>query len=100
MAAWLEELGVELVVMENTGIHSKNVFAHLERAGIPAWGVNAHFIVHVPGRKSGMADSAAQTDSLAQALRMRISGPRQALASAKRCRVNRRSTGPCRSGRL
>jgi len=57
LAAWLAELGVELVVMESTGIYWKSVFAHLERAGIRAWVVNAHFIKHVPGRKTDMADS-------------------------------------------
>lgn len=43
--------------MESTGIYWKSVFAHLERAGIRAWVVNAHFIKHVPGRKTDMADS-------------------------------------------
>ena len=57
LAQWLAELGVELVVMESTGIYWKSVFAHLERAGIRAWVVNAHFIKHVPGRKTDMADS-------------------------------------------
>jgi transposase len=57
LAAWLREAGVELVVMESTGIYWKSVFAHLERAGIRAWVVNAHFIKHVPGRKTDMADS-------------------------------------------
>ena len=57
LAAWLVELGVELVVMESTGIYWKSVHAHLERAGINAWVVNAHFIKHVPGRKTDMADS-------------------------------------------
>ena len=57
LAAWLGEAGVELVVMESTGIYWKSVFAHLERAGIRAWVVNAHFIKHVPGRKTDMADS-------------------------------------------
>jgi transposase len=57
LAAWLAELRVELVVMESTGIYWKSVYAHLERAGIPAWVVNAHFIKHVPGRKTDMADS-------------------------------------------
>ena len=57
LAAWLAESGVELVVMESTGIYWKSVFAHLERAGIRAWVVNAHFIKHVPGRKTDMADS-------------------------------------------
>ncbi|MEY4563862.1 MAG: hypothetical protein RLZZ618_3139 [Pseudomonadota bacterium] len=57
LAEWLHEARVELVVMESTGIYWKSVFAHLERAGILAWVVNAHFIKHVPGRKTDMADS-------------------------------------------
>jgi len=57
LAAWLSELGVELVVMESTGIYWKSVHAHLENAGIPAWVVNAHMIKHVPGRKTDIADS-------------------------------------------
>ena len=57
LAAWLGELGVELVVMESTGIYWKSVHAHLENAGIAAWVVNAHMIKHVPGRKTDMADS-------------------------------------------
>jgi transposase len=57
LAAWLAELQVQLVVMESTGIYWKSVYAHLERAGIAAWVVNAHFVKHVPGRKTDMADS-------------------------------------------
>ena len=57
LAAWLHELGVELVVMESTGIYWKSVYAHLENAGVAAWVVNAHRIKHVPGRKTDMADS-------------------------------------------
>ena len=57
LAAWLSELGVQLAVLESTGIYWKSVFAHLERAGIPAWVVNAHAIKHVPGRKTDVADS-------------------------------------------
>jgi transposase len=57
LAAWLAELGVELVVLESTGIYWKSVHAHLENAGIAAWVVNAHMIKHVPGRKTDMADS-------------------------------------------
>lgn len=57
LSSWLSELGVELVVMESTGIYWKSLFAHLERAGIPAWVVNAHFVKHVPGRKTDMLDS-------------------------------------------
>ena len=43
--------------MESTGIYRKSVYAHLENAGITAWAVNAHFIKHVPGRKTDMFDS-------------------------------------------
>jgi len=57
LADWLHESGVELVVMESTGIYWKSVHAHLENVGISAWVVNAHFIKHVPGRKTDMADS-------------------------------------------
>lgn len=57
LAAWLAELGVQLAVMESTGIYWKSVFSHLERAGIQAWVVNAHSIKYVPGRKTDMADS-------------------------------------------
>ncbi len=57
LAAWLSEQQVQLVVMESTGIYWKSVYAHLERAGIACWVVNAHFVKHVPGRKTDMADS-------------------------------------------
>lgn len=57
LAAWLAESHVERVVMESTGIYWKSVHAHLERAGIVAWVVNAHHVKHVPGRKTDMADS-------------------------------------------
>jgi transposase len=57
LSTWLAELGVELVVMESTGIYWKSLYAHLERAGINAWVVNAHFVKHVPGRKTDMNDS-------------------------------------------
>ncbi|CAE6964466.1 IS110 family transposase [Paraburkholderia domus] len=57
LASWLLELDVELVVMESTGIYWKSIYAHLERAGIQAWVVNAHFVKHVPGRKTDMNDS-------------------------------------------
>lgn len=57
LAEWLAGLEVQLVVMESTGIYWKSVYAHLENAGITAWVVNAHFIKHVPGRKTDMLDS-------------------------------------------
>ena len=57
LVAWLKRYEVELVVMESTGIYWKSLYAHLERAGIETWVVNAHHIKHVPGRKTDMADS-------------------------------------------
>jgi len=57
MVLWLLELGVELVVMESTGIYWKSAYSHLETAGIPALIVNAKFINYVPGRKTDMCDS-------------------------------------------
>lgn len=57
LAEWLAASGVELVVMESTGIYWKSLYAHLERAGLQIWVVNAHFVKHVPGRKTDMNDS-------------------------------------------
>lgn len=57
LVAWLMRYQVELVVMESTGIYCKSLYAHIERAGIESWVVNAHHIKHVPGRKTDMADS-------------------------------------------
>ena len=51
LAAWLAELGVELVVMESTGIYWKSVHAHLENAGVAAWVVNAHGSSTCPGAR-------------------------------------------------
>ena len=57
LSFWLAEQGVELVVMESTGIYWQSLYSHIERAGIETWVVNAHFVKHVPGRKTGMSDS-------------------------------------------
>jgi transposase len=57
LVAWLNRYQVELVVMESTGIYWKSLYAHLERAGIETWVVNAHHIKHVPGRKTDVGDS-------------------------------------------
>jgi transposase len=57
LSVWLVEMDVELVVMESTGIYWKSLYSHIERAGIEAWVVNAHFVKHVPGRKTDMSDS-------------------------------------------
>ena len=57
MVTWLQSLGVELVIMESTGIYWKSVYAALEAAGIPAHVVNARHVKNVPGRKTDIADS-------------------------------------------
>jgi transposase len=57
MAAWLVESQVELAIMESTGIYWKSVYAHLERAGVNAWVINAHRVKNVPGRKTDWSDS-------------------------------------------
>lgn len=57
LAAWLRESGVELVILESTGIYWKSLYAHLETAGVPTWVVNAHHVKHVPGRKTDVGDS-------------------------------------------
>jgi transposase len=57
LVAWLQSLGVELVIMESTGIYWKSVYAALEEAGIPAHVVNARHVKNVPGRKTDIADS-------------------------------------------
>jgi transposase len=55
--AWLRDLGVQLVVMESTGIYWKSIYAALEKAGIAAHVVNARHARNVPGRKTDMSDS-------------------------------------------
>ena len=57
LVAWLNDLGVQLVVMESTGIYWKSIYAALEKAGIAAHVVNARHARHVPGRKTDMSDS-------------------------------------------
>lgn len=57
LAEWLRALGIQLVIVESTGIYWKSVFAHLENVGLTVWVVNAHHVKHVPGRKTDVADS-------------------------------------------
>ena len=49
--------GIELVVMESTGIFWKSVFETLEAAAIKTYVVNARFVKNVPGRKTDVMDS-------------------------------------------
>lgn len=57
MARWLKREGVELAVMESTGIYWKAVFEALEDEEIEAMVVNARHVKKVPGRKTDVTDS-------------------------------------------
>lgn len=57
MADWLKAKGVELAVMEATGVYWKTVFEALEDADLPAFVVNARHVKNVPGRKTDVQDS-------------------------------------------
>lgn len=57
MARWLKLEGVELAVMESTGIYWKAVFEALEDEEIEAMVVNARHVKKVPGRKTDVTDS-------------------------------------------
>jgi transposase len=54
---WLKERGVELAVLESTGIYWKSVYAALEAAGIQTYLVNARHVKQVPSRKTDVSDS-------------------------------------------
>jgi transposase len=57
LAGWLRSEGVELAVMESTGIYWKAVFEALEDQEIEAMVVNARHVKNVPGRKTDVMDS-------------------------------------------
>ncbi|ESQ08691.1 MAG: transposase [Thiohalocapsa sp. PB-PSB1] len=57
LVAWLNRDEVERVVIQSTGIYWKSLYAHLERAGIETWVVDAHHIKNIPGRKTHRGDS-------------------------------------------
>ncbi len=57
MAKLLYTSGVELAVMESTGIYWKCVYEEIEEMGIPCYVVNARHIKNVPGRKTDVSDS-------------------------------------------
>ena len=59
MREWLRQRGVEVVVMEGTGIYWRPVYAVLE-AGDAKWKLvvgNAHHVKNVPGRKTDVKDA-------------------------------------------
>jgi len=57
LAMWLSEQGIGLTVMESTGIFWKNIYAALEKKGVPVSVVNARHVKQVPGRKTDVKDS-------------------------------------------
>lgn len=57
LAGWLADAGVELVVMEATGVYWKPVYYGLEDLFEEVWLVNAHHVKNVPGRKTDMSDA-------------------------------------------
>lgn len=57
LAHWLVELGVELAVMESSGIYWQSVYESLEAANINTYLVNARHVKNVPGRKTDVKDS-------------------------------------------
>ena len=57
LARWLRRCGIELVVMESTGIFWKSIFETLEKAAIKTYVVNARHVKNVPGRKTDVMDS-------------------------------------------
>jgi len=56
LAGWLQQCGVESVVMESTGVFWIPLFQILEDHGFRVWLVNARHVKNVPGRKTDVAD--------------------------------------------
>lgn len=57
LARGLASLGVELAVMESTGVYWKSLYEALEAEGLRVYVVNAGHIKRVPGRKTDVSDS-------------------------------------------
>lgn len=57
LAEWCAELRPDVAVMESTGIYWKSPYAALERVGIKALVVNAHYVKQVTGRKTDVSDA-------------------------------------------
>lgn len=56
LAQWLEQCGIETVVMESTGIYGIPLCEVLAARGFEAKLVDAHHVKHVPGRKTDVQD--------------------------------------------
>ncbi len=57
LSDWLSSHGIQLSVMESTGIYWKNIYAALEKKGLRVSVVNARHVKQVPGRKTDVKDS-------------------------------------------
>jgi transposase len=57
LSGWLAGVGVELAVMESTGVYWKSVYEALEAREVKVYVVNACHVKHVPGRKTDVLDS-------------------------------------------
>ena len=57
LVKWLKENGIELTVMESTGIYHQCIYRDLEAAGLTVHLVNARYVKQVPGRKTDVKDS-------------------------------------------
>lgn len=57
MAEWLKDEGVELTVMESTGVYWKGPFEALEASGVKSYVVNARRVKQIPGKKTDVSDS-------------------------------------------
>ncbi len=56
LADWLLECGVDVVVLESTGVYWIPVYEVLEQRGLKVWLVDARQVKYVPGRKSDVQD--------------------------------------------
>jgi hypothetical protein len=56
LADWLQQCGIDTVVMESTGVYWIPLFQILEARGMEVYLVNAQHVRHVPGRKSDVLD--------------------------------------------
>lgn len=54
---FLQQHGVELAVMESTGVYWKSIYASMIKAGLNPQVVNARHVKNVPGRKTDTLDS-------------------------------------------
>jgi transposase len=57
MAEWLQSCGVQMVVMQSTGVYWIAVYEVLEKAGFQVWLTNARDTKNLPGRKSDVQES-------------------------------------------